>query len=177
MNCRLLVVCLGLLVALCLAESTKEAQPQNNDLISRAIFDKSVEPYLRADTLLLTVGGCKIIRTPEGKHLLVSVGMTETEGKSWLRIQDDVTDKPYAALARFKEVKVSTMSRMERTSSLTVVNGEEKSILKKDLIKKISSFSEGYFHQLPVIGQWFSKDGKTYYLAIGKFIELKGELE
>lgn len=176
MNSKLFILLFCLLISLVstYAENSSTTN-QTEALISRAYFEKEFEPYLRLDPLLLTIGGCKIFKTPEGGMLLVAVGMTSTKGKSWLKIHDDIGDKPYEQLARFASVKVSVVSKIDKSTTIVIDNGREHSMHRKELIKKIVSYSENYFHQFPTIGHWFSSDGETYYLAVGKYIELKNE--
>lgn len=144
-------------------------------LVSKVAIEKDFHDYLMSDPVMLTVGGCKIYKTPEGKLLLVAVGMTSTAGKSLVKILDDVADKPYEKLARFTNVKVSVYSRASRTTRITMENSQEYTLSRKELVKRIVSFSEAYFCQFQVIGHWYSLDGKTYYQAVGKILELEDE--
>ena len=104
---------------------------------------------------------------------MVAVGMTSTEGKNYVQIMDDVADKPFQELAKFDEVRIASSRKSENSTQLTFKNGVETSLQKKEVISKVTSYYDGFFSSFPKIGQWYSPDGKLFFMAVGRYLDEK----
>lgn len=135
----------------------KKTQKLNDHLISRAVFcNTNIEKSLRAAPLLLTAPGCKILTLPDKRRMLVAVGVTSTVGKNYVQILNDVGDKPYDELLKWKNG-----IQMKGVMQYKVKNDDY------TMEEIITSISKGHMKSLPKIAHWYSADGTCYFQAIG----------
>ena len=112
--------------------------------------------------------GVKVLTTEDGRHLLISVGMTDIRGQAPKeRIRQLKAAELHAKkeLIVWRESKVS--SKMVMTEKITEVRTGSKAETREEssFEQVIKEKAEGVMKGLPKIGTWTSKDGTFFYLA------------
>jgi len=137
-------------------------------------IEEQFSPFFRANQLLMELAGARIIKFDDGSKLLMAVGCTDVRDnspKEQLRRITVCRAKAQGAFAAEQSgVKVSTCAKFTEKTLVSVANGEEKGVSLSESMEMTESEAKAIIPGLPVIGTWMSKDGKMFYLAIGKII-------
>lgn len=148
------------------------------DLIIDVQIDAEFKPYLLAEKVLLLTGGCKMLITPDGKKLLVSVGFTEIRGNSakervrQLRVAGYNAD---AEIAKHQQIEVTHFAQRSKSVVVSQENGNEKSKVQRTSVSLTTVQAEASSDCLETIGTWKSADGTLFFVAKGCVIKKKGE--
>lgn len=145
-------------------------------LISDYAFHPEFEKILLNDTILLESGGCRAFRLPDGRVALIGVGMAEKKNdsvKDRLKRQKVAEQRAFAALAEHEEVDVTSFSQLSDSATIITVDKKETSRDQRTISTMSSVRAEAYFANMETVGQWYSKDGKCFFLAKGCLIAEK----
>jgi hypothetical protein len=154
-----------------------EDQPKFRDVEINKPFDV----YLRANSLLMSVTGAKIIQLPDGKRMIVGVASTPIrDGSARDRKRAETVCKNRALaniLAEKKGVQVAHVEQVKKKVTVVLApDGKEKAKTVSQYLEMTRSKVEGVVRDFPVVGRWKSADGGLYYLAIGGVLDAKGRL-
>ena len=118
--------------------------------------------------------GVKVLTTEDGRHLLISVGMTDIRGEAPReRIRQLKAAELHAKkeLIVWKESKVSSKTVMtEKVTEVRTSGSQAQAREESSFEQVVKERAEGVMKGLPKIGTWTSKDGTIFYLAIGTFL-------
>lgn len=146
--------------------------------------DDRIEPpfkqYLRANPLLMEIGGAKIIRLREGRRMIVSVASTALKDDSAserLRAERVCRTKALASVvAERAGVQVAHSEESRDKTIVVIIDGREKARSVSELLEVTKAQVSGIARDMPVVGRWRSKDGMIFYLAIGAVCDKDGNL-
>ena len=133
-------------------------------------IDDNFLPYLSNKKHFMSTPGVREFNTNNNERIIVCVVSMPSKGKSesdFVKMVKICRIKAQVELLKAKEYELSAFTRVE-----------DKYICKNDGVRKeIKSLSsylnvveervEGVVQAWPVIGTWFSKDEKEFYLAVG----------
>jgi hypothetical protein len=144
-------------------------------------IDKAFDVYLRANPLLMSVTGAKILRLPDGKRMVLGVASTPIrDGSAKDRKRADTVCKNRALaniVAEKKGVQIAHVEQVDKKVTVTLApNGKEKAKTVSEYLEMTRSRVEGVVRDFPVVGRWKSADGGLYYLAIGGVLDAKGRV-
>lgn len=141
---------------------------------SEVDIEDAFYPYLTARKYLMKTAGVKEFRTPDKKRIIVCVVSTPNKGENGSAFAQMVKVcriKAQVELLKADGYELSACTKVENRI-IQVSDG------KKEKIKSLSSFLDvaeenvsGVVRTWPVIGTWFSKDRKEFYLAIGAVLK------
>ncbi|MBF0227838.1 MAG: hypothetical protein HQK76_20520 [Desulfobacterales bacterium] len=138
-------------------------------------IEEPFKPYLLNNRTLMEMGGVKILKLDDGRKVILCVTMTEyndDSAKDKIRRIKVCRNKAVANLLTEKEgVQVATYSKTSEQSVIVTENGVEKGKSIAESLEITEAKAKGIVQSLPIIGKWRSKDGGTFFLAIGDFIE------
>lgn len=146
------------------------------DLIVDVQIDAEFKPYLLAEKVMLQTGGCKILITPDGKKLLVSVGFTEIRGNSakervrQLRVAGYNAD---AEIAKHQRIEVIHFAQRSKSVVVSQENGNETSKVQRTSVSVTTVQAEASIDSLETVGTWKSADGTLFFVAKGCVISDK----
>ena len=147
-----------------------------DDLIVDVQIDAEFKPYLLAEKVMLQTGGCKILITPDGKKLLVSVGFTEIRGNSakervrQLRVAGYNAD---AEIAKHQRIDVTHFAQRNKSVVVSQENGNETSKIQRTSVSLTTVQAEASIDSLETVGTWKSADGTLFFVAKGCIINDK----
>ena len=156
--------------------SVRDDSIGENVKIKHARILPEFKPFLLGDPVLLEVGGCKAFRTSDGKTALIAVGMAEVRSnsaKDRIRRQRVAETNAFGELSKHREVEVTFFAERSKTTSISTQNGVESGRSQRTSSSRITVRAEGYFDDMMTVGQWYSEDGKLFYLAKGCMIPQK----
>ena len=148
------------------------------ELIIDVQIDAEFKPYLLAEKVMLLAGGCKMLITPDGTKLLVSVGFTEIRGNSakervrQLRIAGYNAD---AEIAKHQRIEVTHFAQRNKSVVVSQENGNEKSKVQRTSVSLTTVQAEASIDSLETIGTWKSADRTLFFVAKGCVINKIGE--
>ncbi|MBE6370522.1 MAG: hypothetical protein E7055_00415 [Lentisphaerae bacterium] len=141
---------------------------------SEVDIEEEFYPYMTARKNTMKATGVKEFLTPDKKRLIVCVVSTRNKGKNGSAMAQMIKVcriKAQVELLKANGYKVSAFTKVEEQVVQTS-DGQEKKI--KSLSNYLNVAEEkvdGVVRSWPVIGTWFSKDGKEFYLAIGAVLK------
>lgn len=141
--------------------------------ISKAQFSPEFEPFLLKDPVLLEAGGCRAFRAEKGKIVLIAVGVADVKDQS---ARDRIERKSVAKQRAMKElanhngVEVSHFSERGKATTISTKNKQEAGESRRSSVSRTRIFAETHISNMIVAGQWYSPDGKLFYLALGTVI-------
>lgn len=149
-------------------------EPDFSDIQIERPFDQ----YLRANPLLMEVGGVKLVRLGPERSLLISVASTvlkDESGPERLRAERVCRTKALAAVvADRKGVQVAHTEESQDKTVVVVIDGVEQAKSVSSLLEITTTKVEGIARDMPVIGRWKSQSGDVFYLAIGVICDAAG---
>lgn len=130
------------------------------------------DAYLKADPILLQYGGARVIVLPESNQVvIVSVARTavkDNSGADRIRMEKVCHQKALAGLLAEKQgLKVRYALETRDTTTSVFAEGREQTASLESMLETSSAQTEGFVRDLPVVGSWYSADGKLFFLAIG----------
>ncbi len=141
-------------------------------------IDKPFDVYLRSNPLLMEVAGAKLIRLPDGKHVVLGVGATflkDNSPKDRLRAETVCRVKALASVVAEKEgVQVAHVEQLNERTVVVLENGKEKGKSVSELLQMTKTQVQGIVKGMAIVGRWKSADGRTFYLAVGAVCDKKG---
>lgn len=165
-----------ILAAVLLLGGSKEVERRFSDLE----IDDDFRPYLTANALLMEVAGAKIVRDQKsGRNVVLAVASTPiNDGSSKDRIRAEKVCRAKALASVVAErhgVQVARYERLKDQVTATIEHGEERATSVSELLQITETKVKGIARDMPVIGRWKSRDGDTFYLAIGVMLDESGE--
>lgn len=147
----------------------------DSEALSKKFTDLEIDPafhhYLTSNLLLMESSGCKIIRLPKGRSVVVSVASTaikDASGRDRLRAEKVCRVKAQANVVAEKQgVQVAHTEELKEQTIVVLEGEEEKGTSVSELLQVTKTKVEGIAKDMPVVGRWKSKDGQVFYLAIG----------
>lgn len=165
-QCCLIVVLLG---------ADKPPEPRFRNVEIEADF----EPYLTSNRLLMEVTGAKVIRRKDGTSVVISVGSTvlkDSSAKERLRAEKICRVKALASVVAEKQgIQVAHTEMVKEETVIVLDEAKERATSVMEVLQVTKTKVEGMTRDMPVIGQWRSTDGETYYLAIGAIFDRNGK--
>ena len=145
---------------------------------SEVQIDRPFDRYLRANPLLMEVGGAKIIRLGQGRRLIVSVASTilkDDSGSERLRAERVCRLKALASVvAERTGVQIAHSEESKDKTIVVIIDGHEKAKSVSELLEVTKTKVSGIARDMPIVGRWKSKDGMIFYLAIGAICDKDG---
>jgi hypothetical protein len=133
-------------------------------------IDPRFEGWLRADPLLVTVTGAKIIRLDNGNQAILAVGSTVLKDDSLeerLRAEKVCRIKALASIVAEKQgVQVAHVEQVKE-KTVVIEYGKETGNSATEVLQVTTGKVQGTARDLPIVGCWQSADGKVFFLAIG----------
>jgi hypothetical protein len=164
----------ALLLPLCLTLCAQSPPPGFTEVRIEPPFER----YLRANPLLMEIGGAKIIRTSQGRRLVVSVASTvlkDDSASERLRAERVCRTKALASVvAERTGVQIAHSEELKDKTIVVIIDGREKAKSVSELLEVTRSKVSGIAKDMPVVGRWKSKDGTIFYLAIGVICDKEG---
>ena len=150
-------------------------QAVNMRAVSSMVAEEPFASCLKADPILLQVGGSRIVMLPEtNRSLIVSVASTAVKDNfaaDRVRMQKVCRSKALAELlSQEKGLQVKYALRAEDKTVIVFQNGNEETASLESTLETTSARVEGFVHALPVVATWYSAGGDMYYLAIGTIV-------
>ncbi len=134
-------------------------------------IDKPFETFLRANLLLMDLGGGAVVEDGPGEMYLIGVAKTLLKDGSpadVLRAERVSTLKARtAAVGERDGARITYLKRVEDRVVIVKDTEGEKSNSVSERVKLISESIEGIAKDLPIVGRWNSSDGKALYIAVG----------
>lgn len=135
----------------------------------------AAEPFaacLKADPILLQVGGSRIIVLPRtNQAVIVSVASTAVKDNAAadrVRMQKVCRSKALAELlAQEKGLQVKYALRAEDKTVVVYEDGKEETASLEGTLETTSAQVEGFVQAMPVVATWYSAAGDMFFLAIG----------
>lgn len=135
----------------------------------------AAEPFaacLKADPILLQVGGSRIIVLPcTNQAVIVSVASTAVKDNAAadrVRMQKVCRSKALAELlAQEKGLQVKYALRAEDKTVVVYEDGKEETASLEGTLETTSAQVEGFVQAMPVVATWYSAAGDMFFLAIG----------
>ena len=135
----------------------------------------AAEPFaacLKADPILLQVGGSRIIVLPcTNQAVIVSVASTAVKDNAAadrVRMQKVCRSKALAELlAQEKGLQVKYALWAEDKTVVVYEDGKEETASLEGTLETTSAQVEGFVQAMPVVATWYSAAGDMFFLAIG----------
>lgn len=164
------------LAAVLLFGGSKDAEQR----FSGVEIDEEFRPYLTANVLIMEVTGAKIIREKQsGRNVILAVASTpinDGSAKDRIRAEKVCRAKALASVIAERDgVQVARYERLKDKVTVTIEDGEERAHSVSELLQVTRTKVEGIARDMPVVGRWKSRDGDTYYLAIGVILDEDAE--
>jgi hypothetical protein len=141
-------------------------------------IDPPFDRYLKANPLLMEIGGVKVIRLADGYRLVISVASTVLKNDSPSeRLRAERVCRPKALASVVAErtgVQVAHSEESKDKTTVVIIDGQEKAKSVSELLEVTKSKVSGIAIDMPVVGRWKSKDGMIFYLAIGAVCDKAG---
>jgi hypothetical protein len=138
---------------------------------SEVRIEKPFDAYLAANPLLMEVAGAKIIRLKNGDHVILAVASTVLKNNSAaerLRAERVCRIKALASVVAERQgVQVAHVEQADEQTRVVLDGDKESGKSIAQLMQVTRTTVEGIARDMPVVGRWKSKDGDTFYLAIG----------
>lgn len=136
------------------------------------------EQYLLAQPLLMEVTGAKIIKKKDGGTVVLAVASTVLKDNSpqeRLRAERVCKVKALASVVAEKQgIQVAHTEKLEERTVVVIEDGQEKATSVSDLLQVTKTKVQGIARDMPVVGTWKSRDGDTFYLALGIVCDQRG---
>ena len=162
------------LLLVCLSLCAQSPPPGFSEVQIDPPFDR----YLRANPLLMEIGGAKIIRLGQGRKLIVSVASTVLkDDSSSERLRAERVCRPKAlasVIAERRGVQIAHSEESKDKTIVVIIDGQEKAKSVSELLEVTRSKVSGIARDMPVVGRWKSKNGMIFYLAIGAVCDKDG---
>lgn len=142
--------------------------------IAEAVFQEPFGTLLKADLILLTYGGARLIEMKDGSIAVISVGWARAESDDRVEIAEMRASGALGKLKAGEEVKMENKAENVYTRSISTGDGEQE---KKDYkrLSKTTLNSIDFHKSGEMVGTWFSKDKKKFFIAKGMIIRPKAE--
>lgn len=156
-------------------------QAVNMRAVSSMVAEEPFASCLKADPILLQVGGSRIIMLPEtNKYMIVSVAATAVKDNSAadrVRMQKVCRSKALAELlSQEKGLQVKYAVRAEDKTVVVFEDGKEETASLENTLETTSAQVEGFVQVIPVVATWYSAAGDTFFLAVGTIVEQSSKL-
>lgn len=165
-QCCLIVVLLG---------ADKPPEPRFRDVEIETEF----EPYLTSNRLLMEVTGAKVIRRKDATSVVIAVASTvlkDGSAKERLRAEKVCRVKALASVVAEKQgLQVAHTEQVKEETVVILDEAKERATSVMEVLQVTKTKVEGMTRDMPVIGQWRSAEGDTFYLAIGAIIDKNGK--
>jgi hypothetical protein len=159
-----------------LCSQAMSEEPKFRDVSIRKSFKK----YLLSDPLLMETSGAKIVDLKNGTLLIFAVGSVVLKSNDAASLLEAEKVCRIKALASIVAEKNGVMVwRTEKLTEETIVverDSEERAESVSTYLETTKTKVEGLAKDMPVIGHWFSADGKRRFIAIGMFTNKQGEI-
>lgn len=166
------------MIGVCCLLATIGADPQPRSIFRDVEIEAEFEPYLTSHRLLMEVAGSKVIRLADGSHVVIAVGSTvlkDPSAKERLRAEKVCRVKALASLVAQKQgIQIAHTEEVKEETVIVLENAKERATSVMEVLEITKSKVEGITRDMPVIGRWRSKDGETFYLAIGAILDKEG---
>lgn len=143
-------------------------------------IEEDFKPYLLSNKLLMEITGSKVIRLEKGKSLVLSVGsvvLTDNKAKTRIDAEKVCKSKALAYVVGEKYgVNVFNSQTLAEATQITLDNNQEKGKSVSEFLEITKSQTSGMVKGMPPVGSWMSKDKTVFYVAIGVFLDKKGEI-
>lgn len=151
-------------------------QVVNMRLVSSMNAEAPYAAVLKADPLLLQVGGARIIHMPGSNQTMIlsvaSTAVRDNSASDRVRMQKVCRTKALAELlSQQKGLQVKYALHAEDQAIVVFENGKESVASLETTLETTSAQVEGFVQALPVVGTWYSAAGDMFFLAIGKNTE------
>ena len=151
-------------------------QIANLRVVSSFVAEEPFASCLKADPILLQVGGSRIIILPEtNKCAIVSVASTAVKDNSAadrVRMQKVCRNKALAELlSQEKGLQVKYALQAKDQTVVVFRDGQEETASLESTLETTSAQVEGFVQSLPVVATWYSAAGDMFFLAIGTIVE------
>ena len=132
-------------------------------------------PYLAAQKRFMQYGGIKEFKIPgEESRVIVCVVSVPSKGFSARAVSNMIKVcriKAQVELLKVQQVEVSTVTKIE-DRVVSVSDGKKETVKSiSDYLNVVKEKAYGVVKAMPVIGTWYSKDKKEFFLAVGKIID------
>lgn len=150
----------------------------DDDKFTDVLIEQPFAVYLRANPLLMEVPGAKIIRLDDGKQMILAVASTvlaDDRAKTRQDAEKVCRLKALASVVAEKQgAQVAHVEKVEERTVIVLEDGKEKGKSVSEVLQITQSHVKGLAPGLSVVGRWKSKDGQTFYLALGLVCDKKG---
>ena len=154
-------------------------EPEKAVRFSDIEIDKSFEPYLLGNPLLMEVAGAKLIRLPDGKSVVVAVASTVLKDNSpqeRLRAEKVCRIKAITSLVSDEQgVQIAHSERLNDRTVIVFDGDKESGTSISELLQVTEAKVQGIAKDLPVVGRWRSQSGDVFYLASGGMRDANGK--
>ena len=124
--------------------------------------------------------GAKIIKLPKKRSVVLAVASTVLKDDSAderLRAEKVCKTKAFAYVVQERKgVKVFHTEESKDKTVIVNEDGKEHATSVSEFLEVTKTKVEGIAKDMPVVGQWKSKKGDVFYLAIGGIVNRKGNL-
>ena len=153
-------------------------QIANLRAVSSFVAEEPFAACLKADPILLQLGGSRIIVLPRtNQTMIVSVASTAVKDNAAadrVRMQKVCRSKALAELlAQEKGLQVKYALRAEEKTGVVFEDGKEETASLESTLEITSAQVEGFVQVMPVVATWYSAAGDMFFLAIGAFVDHK----
>ena len=148
-----------------------EARPVHDSRFSRMRVQPGYLDCLLADEPVMELGGARVYALPDGRRYLISVGSTVVKPdspKELLRRERVAMAKAKANLQKLSGVKVTSI--VNHSGHARIVEDSDGGVRHESIEELFDCTHEkvhGLVARLPRVGEWYSRDGTVYYVAIG----------
>lgn len=145
--------------------------PIQNNRFSNIRIQPGYLDCLLADEPVMELGGARVYALPDGRRYLISVGSTVVKPdspKELLRRERVAMAKAKANLQKLSGVKVTSI--VNHSGHARIVEDSDGGVRHESIEELFDCTHEkvhGLVARLPRVGEWYSRDGTVYYVAIG----------
>ena len=144
------------------------------------LIDKAFDEVLRAQPLLMSEEGAKILRQSDGTVLVIGIASTPVrDGSPRDRKRAETVCKTRALANIVSEKQGVVVAHTEKSESHQQViidnDGKKKTKSVNEYLSLTSSKMAGLAPGFQIIGRWKSGDRKVYYYAVGGILDAHGE--
>jgi hypothetical protein len=144
------------------------------------LIDKPFDALLRAQPLLMSEEGVKLLRQPDGTVLVIGIASTPVrDGSPRDRKRAEVVCKTRALANIVSEKQGVVVAHTEKSESHQQViidnDGKKKTKSVNEYLSLTSSKMAGLAPGFQIVGRWKSADRKLYYYAVGGILNAQGE--
>src|SRR5262245_36216296 len=148
---------------------------------SQVKIEEPYRKYLVARPVLMEAAGAKVIRLKNGRRMIVGVGMIALEDSKAKTLVDAHRVAELKALVSVekqrKGVQVATEESVKDRTVLKLENGKETGKSVSEILSVTTARLKAVMGKgMSRVGTWRSKDGKTFYLAMGMIVDAGGKL-